>query len=490
LTISAVAGGEAILDHNSLYNRDAINQHPIGSITGLQTALTGINALTNGWIPLPTTLSFSSADRPTGVATTGSDTRGYLNEGMKIKYDQAESLTAYWNLDSNSISQVGSFNGTDTAVIYSAGKFGNGASFNGTSSKIVLTDNSALKPTGAFTIGCWFKTNSTGSAKLLYQSRSMNTNYAGIVIYINSSNTITTEFGNNTQVGANNVFVTTTNICDNNWHYITVAYNNNYAQIYIDGKLQASGYAVTPAYATTNYVRIGCGNVTGTDTFFMNGQIDDLFIINGYALDEKTIRDKYNSQTAQGIEDITVTKMAFISANPTVNSLTLYHGTDYMLSNKVITNVFYSNIKLPFGFPLNPNKWSVLLKDITNITFSTPTDSVWYNALMLTVPIGQWEIECKHAVRMAKTTGALNMFSTISTINNSETDYDLTSVCWANNVPVFYQTLYRNKKIQTNVKTNIYLNFRSTSAGLGLAEAIGVRGDYSPTILMVTSTYL
>ena len=44
--------------------------------------------------------------------------------------------------------------------------------------------------------------------------------------------------------------------------------------------------------------------------------IDDVFLINGYALDENTIRLKYLSNTAQGISDINVIKNAFISSNP------------------------------------------------------------------------------------------------------------------------------------------------------------------------------
>lgn len=48
------------------------------------------------------------------------------------------SLLAYWRLEGNSNDVQGTYNGTDTAITYSLanGKFGQGADFNGTTSKI------------------------------------------------------------------------------------------------------------------------------------------------------------------------------------------------------------------------------------------------------------------------------------------------------------------------------------------------------------------
>ena len=71
-------------------------------------------------------------------------------------------LISYWRLDGNSTDSVGSNNGTDTNITYSAGngKIVQGAGFNGTTSKIV--GSTITVPTNA-TISCWFKTSQTPS---------------------------------------------------------------------------------------------------------------------------------------------------------------------------------------------------------------------------------------------------------------------------------------------------------------------------------------
>lgn len=48
-----------------------------------------------------------------------------------------DNLISYYKLDSNSNDSVGTNNGTDTSVSYVAGKIGNAASFNGSTSTIL-----------------------------------------------------------------------------------------------------------------------------------------------------------------------------------------------------------------------------------------------------------------------------------------------------------------------------------------------------------------
>ena len=64
-----------------------------------------------------------------------------------------------WPLDGNSNDGSGNANnGTDSNVSYDGmGRFGSCASFNGSSSRIALPNNASLKPSGAFTVFCWYK---------------------------------------------------------------------------------------------------------------------------------------------------------------------------------------------------------------------------------------------------------------------------------------------------------------------------------------------
>src|SRR5574344_2269433 len=71
-------------------------------------------------------------------------------------------------------------------------------------------------------------------------------------------------------------------------------------------------------------------------------------------------------------------KYAFITAI-TSKQLTLFLGTDYSLNNSAISNSYYSMLKTPYGFPLNPDKWSVVYFNTTNIGPTALTANVWAN---------------------------------------------------------------------------------------------------------------
>lgn len=373
--------------------------------------------------------TYVSADGSTGVFNITSDVTSKYSPGMRYKYQQDQALTAYWTFNTNSNSDVGSFNGTDTAMSYTAGKFGNAATFNGTTSKIVIADNAALKPTGEFTIGCWFKTGVAGTAKTVFQSYSQNTNRAGFICNIDaSSNTLNVLVGKNTGTVAGTdytLFTGTTVVTDNAWHYAVISFRNNYLQYYIDGKLESSGYCLTPAYAATNYFRVGCRNNAASDIEFFNGQIDDLFLINGYALDEATIKAKYAAATAQGTGAITVQKYGLITAVGAyaggVTPITIWGGTDYSLANATISNPYYATVKSPFGFNTAKKKWQSLLT--INASTTNPTVAVANNLASVAIPIGEWEIILNGGLYIGVASAALKgAYVGLSTSSSAFTD--------------------------------------------------------------------
>ena len=233
------------------------------TITDIRT-FSGLNLAIAGWSPVSDTWSYSSVSGSTGVLTVPSGSAAKYSTDWRVRFKQSQALNSYWSFDTNSNDSKGSNNGTDTSMTYTAGKFSNAATFNGTTSKIVVADATSLKPTGAFTLGMWFKTSNTGANKILFQSYSANTNGAGFLFYVNSSNHLQADFGSNTAV-ANTTLLGSVNVCDGNWHHVVLSYQNNYAQIYLDGVLETSGFMLAPAYAATNYVRIGCENISGTD---------------------------------------------------------------------------------------------------------------------------------------------------------------------------------------------------------------------------------
>lgn len=450
--------------------------------------LNGAGAFTadDGWISDGNTWSYSSIDSPTGVFSVNADVTGIIQKGTKLKYNQDQALTAYFPMDANSTSTVGSFTSTDVATpTYTAGKFSNALTLNGTTQCVQITDTALMKPTGDFTVGAWIKTSATGAFQIIFSSYSENTNFAGFSFHVASTNVLRAFFGNNTGtgVGTNGIpIVGTTVVTDGNFHYVVLSFKNNYAQIYLDGKLEASGYMLAPVYLVTNYVRIGAiSTVSTAGASFFNGQIDDLFLINGYALDEETIKAKYIASTVQGGSDVTVTKKAIITNvgawSGSATLVTAYHGTDSMLANATVSNPHYSNVKVPFGFNINPDKWSVLGQYSTTVSQASAVQNTWYNIGTITTsaPIGQWDGYYSFKLQTG-TLGTFTVQSTLSTANNSESNSRLTSGTTFAAATAFQANwITKIFGITQSTKQTYYLNERTTDTG-------------SPTILLENGT--
>lgn len=203
------------------------------------------------------------------------------SEVAQLYHHGPGSCQGLWHLNGNSTDSSGNGNnGTDTAVTYSLanGKFSQGAGFNGSSSKIVITDAASLKPTGNFTINGWIKTSTAIGS--LFCSISANTAIAGFYTRIENSGKLDIVIGKNTGTTANvdyKELIGNKSLTDGIWHNFQFVYNGSNIYIYVDGNLDNSvANTINPAYAATNYPRIGCQNNTGTDTVFLTGNLDEL----------------------------------------------------------------------------------------------------------------------------------------------------------------------------------------------------------------------
>jgi hypothetical protein len=160
--------------------------------------------------------------------------------------------------------------------------------------------------------------------------------------------------------------------------------------------------------------------------------------------------------------------------------LTVYGGTDYILTSDAISEISYSTQKAPFGFPLSPAKWSVETLITSTINQNSPTAGTWYNlaTVNIIVPIGEWKLY--YAVEgnaNRNTTGAIDIEFALSTSNNSVSDYrlksrGLSSIQVATNCYVL-SLLSKCIDITVPSKTTYYAIWR-TSTG---ASAISTDGD-------------
>ena len=295
----------------------------------------------DGWISADETWAYASA---TTITVPAGATSKY-SAGDKIKLNQSIPLSAYWPLSDKDEDIIPATTTEVGVPTYTAGKFGNALTL-ATDKALAVTDATVFKPTGAFTFGFWFKSNHTGAVDGMFSSESVNANFAGFECFIYSDNKIYFQCGNNTAAANYDLVVSTTSVHDNAWHYLVITYRANQVKMYIDGALEINQYITfTPAYAATNYVRIGCANRAGTDNNFMTGQIDDLFFINGYDVTTAWVAAKYAAATAQGTSAISTTQYAYVST--VADTLLTIIGN--VVTNNAITDNYYSHNSSPVG---------------------------------------------------------------------------------------------------------------------------------------------
>lgn len=160
---------------------------------------------------------------------------------------------------------------------------------------------------------------------------------------------------------------------------------------------------------------------------------------------------------------------AFSAGNTPV---TLYGGTDYTLTNAAITNPFYSSAKAPFGFPLNPSKWTVTVTDTTDRFQASPTSGTIYNlgSVSISVPIGTWNMSFDVSIyAYINVAGAKDMVVGLSTANNTFSDASWTMRFVDANTTIYLpqMPLYRQRIMTFASKTTYYFNSKTNYAGLG-----------------------
>jgi len=195
------------------------------------------------------------------------------------------------------------------------------------------------------------------------------------------------------------------------------------------------------------------------------------------------------TQATGGTKYCIITAVGAYSGGKTI--ITGYFGTDYNLENEAITSPYYSIQKAPFGFPLDPTKWMVTVTDTTLRSQADPVNSTWYNlgSVSISIPIGAWDLEYFVVAASYKATSATQeLFCTLSSANNSESDYNYTTHIQISASTYFQQGLTRRKPYIATSKTTLYLNSATNSGGAGVT--IYNRADQKPTYIRAVCAYL
>ena len=199
------------------------------------------------------------------------------------------------------------------------------------------------------------------------------------------------------------------------------------------------------------------------------------------------LRDKIRKGTK--IKLTQTTEKYFIVVDIDSTTIALYGGTDYELTLDAISSVYCSNAKSPIGFPLDPDKWSIKVKDTTARVQSSPVANTWYNlgGISISLPIGAWSVEytCEHFAQSSALADQL-LKTTLSTSPTAETDKELTHRTSSYGLTVV-DSCYKRKPITVSSITTYYLNLCTSTSGVG---SIGRNNGEVPAVLRALCAYL
>lgn len=191
------------------------------------------------------------------------------------------------HLNGNSTDSSGNSNsGTDTAITYSQanGKFGQGAGFNGSSSRIQVDNYSSIQLNGNFTISALVKPTSLPTSgafmDIINKWDYNNSTFSGYFIRLyNEGGT------QKVQAQINNLLISfSTSISTTSWTNIMSVYNGSTFKIYINGSEVVSSNTSTNPETNTKKLNIGnFGFYTATSSElgrWYNGATDEVIIEN------------------------------------------------------------------------------------------------------------------------------------------------------------------------------------------------------------------
>lgn len=173
----------------------------------------------------------------------------------------------------------------------------------------------------------------------------------------------------------------------------------------------------------------------------------------------------------------------------------VYLGNNYTIASESVSDLSVSRIQKPRGFDLNPASWEIFAQNFGTVSQSNPSAGVWYNlgSINIALPAGIWDVEYQVLGQSARTSGtAVQMFITLSTANNTESNSDYTvrhnSVVANNgsNQLELFTTFNRKMRIVTTGLTTFYLNTQTP----GTANTLAFLGASSTTMIRAKSVYL
>ena len=96
-----------------------------------------------------------------------------------------------------------------------------------------------------------------------------------------------------------------------------------------------------------------------------------------------------------------------IITSVTSTTITVFFQSGVVLNNELIYNPYFSREKAPFGFPLEPNSWTIELTLQGDAIQNSAVTGTWYNpssSLNLLLGVGNWDVKFEIPFYVARTT--------------------------------------------------------------------------------------
>lgn len=269
----------------------------ISTTSGTRTNMPVLTANRAKIVQIDFTGGHNSGDDPSAVKVNQASTiensiitklgKVEQRKGLALTGDNPATLISKWTFDaSTAVDDKGSNDGTATGVTYVAGKFGQCASFNGTTSSISVPADSTIDITsmGACRLSAWVYVDSDGENDTGRIFDKWSGTKVGFRLWTMSQSGSTVKLTFEVGYGTTNaIVVTSTTMSTGAWHKVDAIHNADKSlDIAIDGAI-ASYSTDTTGVGTIgddSAVDLYLGNNSAGDGTF-DGEIDDMRIYDG-----------------------------------------------------------------------------------------------------------------------------------------------------------------------------------------------------------------
>lgn len=255
--------------------------------------------------------------------------------------------------------------------------------------------------------------------------------------------------------------------------------NRNKYDITINGNIAANNFTDALGYPMSWYTTLGAFSFNAWDSTVRTGTINTSANLTGLIKVGNKLRFTQSGTV----------KYAIVTAI-TSATITCFLPNGSTLDNGVaVTDMYFSNIAQPFGFPLDPDIWSLIFSDTSTVSYPNPASGTYYySGLSAPIGIGIWELE--YALLAQATMATANYLSyqvTLSTGNATETDARFNSTIVEYNSFLALPVAKKNI-VNFTAKTQVYLNYKTLNPNCTGIYIVG--SPYSTTIIKAKSIYL